>query len=75
MQRKVCSTRNSTCSARLSALDWSTWFTDSSFGAFYLHVTHMDGESVHRVRCRLSERPRLQSRKGVLYWIIDKEPK
>lgn len=70
-QRAVANPRNSTCSARISDLDFSWWFTDGSFESFYLHVRHKDGETIHRVRCRASQTPRLALYDGVLYWLID----
>ena len=70
VRRAVASERNSSCgSARLADLDWSTWWTDASFGQHYLHVQHKDGETVHRVYCRRCECPRLEMRRGKLMWL------
>jgi hypothetical protein len=76
--RRVDSPRNSRSgSAKLSDLDFSQWWTDVSFGQHYLHVPHkghggMAG-TVHRVKCRLAECPRLLLKNGKLYWIIDEK--
>lgn len=69
----VRSPRNSICgSARLEDLDWDRgWWTDYSFSKNYLHVWHKDGETIHRVRCRRCDRPRLEMRQGALLWLID----
>lgn len=71
--RKINSARNSECgSAKLAELDWSEWWTDDSFESVYLHVRHRDGETVHRVRCRQTQRPRIGFRNGMLCWLIDR---
>jgi hypothetical protein len=74
MRRKVNSNRNSSCgSVKLSDLDWTNWFTDTSFETHYLHVTHKDGYAIggiHRVHCKLAENPRLAMQNGELYWLI-----
>lgn len=74
--RKVNSTRNSQCcSARLSDLDFSNWYSDNG----HIHALHsadggwMEGTR-HRVYCRASDSPRLAVVDGELYWLID-EPK
>lgn len=70
--RRVNSPRNSECgSAALSSLDWTNWWTDTSGGDHYLHVEHLQGETVHRVYCRLDGHPRIGQRAGVLYWLLD----
>jgi len=70
--RRINSPRNSDCgSARLSELDWSNWWTDTSAGDHYLHVAHRQNQTFHRVYCRANERPRIGQRDGVLYWLID----
>jgi hypothetical protein len=67
----VDSPRNSDCGISLRRLDFSRWYTDTSFGNFYLHVAGPD-DSWHRVYCRsLHEPPRLGMRDGRLYWIVD----
>lgn len=66
----VNSERNSICSVRLCELDWSNWFTDSSYGSFYLHINSKDGDIVHRVMCKRSFTPRLKLSEGKLYWLI-----
>ena len=58
-------------SAKLADLDWSRWFSDSTGGGLYLHVWHQDGETIHRVTCAYSARPRLESVDGVLFWLVD----
>lgn len=69
-RRSIASSRNSICdSARLKDLDWSTWWTDTSFNQHYLHVQHRDGETAHRVYCRFDERPRLTMQRGKLMWL------
>jgi hypothetical protein len=68
---KVSSPRNSSCSSRLSCLDWSDWFTDDSFGAHYLHVRRPDNDTYQTVRCRHARRPRLEMRGGELHWLVD----
>jgi hypothetical protein len=47
------------------------WFTDDSFGQHYLHVYHKDGDSIHRVKCRGHDKPRLEMRKGKLMWLYE----
>jgi len=70
VRRAVASERNSSCgSSGLADLDWSTWWTDTSFGRHYLHVKHKDGETMHRVCCRRCECPRLEMRRGKLMWL------
>jgi hypothetical protein len=70
--RRVNSPRNSECgSARLQDLDWSNWWTDTSAGQHYLHVAHRDGETFHRVYCRLGGPARIGMRNGLLYWLLD----
>lgn len=71
VSRSVENPRYSECgSAKLADLDWLRgWWTDDSFGAFYLHVWHKDGETVHRVRCKGCQKPRLSMKKGRLRWL------
>lgn len=69
VRRCVASPRNSVSSARLSDLDLSTWWTDTSCGQHYLHVQHKDGETVHRVFCRGCDCPRLEMQRGKLMWL------
>lgn len=73
--RRVNSPRNSECgSARLQDLDWSNWWTDTSAGDHYLHVASLDGETRHRVYCRVSTTAaRLGQRAGVLYWLVERK--
>ena len=74
IRRSVRSPRNSYCgSARLEELDWSIWWTGTAGGQHYLHVQHKDGETIHRVFCRLHECPRLEMWGGKLMWLIDRE--
>lgn len=73
IRRKVYSPRNSTTVLPWRELDFRHWWIDTSFKSFYLHVRHADGERWSRVRCRLSEKPRLEMRDGILFWLIDKE--
>jgi len=68
---KVRNRRNSECNFDLDALDWSSWFTDTSFGEFYLHIYDLAHDSVQRVRCRKTPRPRLEMANGELYWLVD----
>jgi hypothetical protein len=71
VSRAVANPRHSTCgSARLAELDFTEMFTDTSFGAHYLHVAHRDGETWHRVHCRASSSPRIKISKGVVYWLF-----
>lgn len=73
IRRVIKSNRNSSCaSARLCDLDWSNWWTDNSFESHYLHVKHKDGETVHRVFCRISKNPRIGMYDNILKWLIDK---
>jgi hypothetical protein len=73
---KVKSPRNSYCStANLRDLLWSEWWSDNSFGKFYLHVPHKDGETVHRVYCRKSTLPRIGIHRGELRWYVDTDGK
>lgn len=60
----------------LDQLDFSRWWTDFglSGSVHYLHVPHKDGETTQRVHCRSCERPRLEMRDGVLYWLVDRKP-
>lgn len=70
----VASARSSTCdSASLADLDWSNWWTDTAYGHNYLHVMHKDGQTVHRVRCKVQGciAPRLTMQAGVLHWLVD----
>lgn len=69
---KVASSRNSLChSAKLSTLDLSKWFTDTSFDQHYLHVFSKSGDgTVHRVWCRHAEQPRLEFDHGTLWWLV-----
>ena len=74
---KASSRRNSsvgTGGVGVTDLDWSDWWTDHSGDANYLHVRHLDGDTVHRVHCRFARRPRLALRGGVLYWLVDPNP-
>jgi hypothetical protein len=75
VKRLVNSSKNSKCSSSsLKDLDWSRgWWTDDSFGMHYLHVHHKDGETIHRVYCKFSDRPRLQMTNGKLYWLFQKD--
>lgn len=70
----ITSPRNSRCNtAKLSQLDWQRgWWTDDSFGMHYLHVYHKDGETIHRVYCKHCEQPRIEQRRGKLYWLFCK---
>jgi hypothetical protein len=73
---RVTSPRNSvvgTGGVTLADLDWSQWWTDGIRGHLYLHVPHLDGDTIHRVYCRRTDTPRLQMRGGELYWLVDKE--
>jgi hypothetical protein len=74
-KKLVSSPRNSKCSsARLKDLDWQRgWWTDDSFGMHYIHVHHKDGETIHRVYCKSSDRPRIQMDKGRLYWLYQED--
>ena len=69
---KVNSRRNSHCVVPLDSLDWTRWFTDSSFGLFYLHVYEREGDAALRVKCKLADAPRLACEGGELYWLIDR---
>ena len=72
--RSVANPRYSVCdSARLSDLDWSNWWTDTSFGGHYLHVVHKDGATAHRVYARGCKTPRIEMNNGNLMWIYRKE--
>ena len=66
----VADRKNSQCIIDLSLLDWSRWFTDGRDGELYLHV-HGPDESIVRVWCRHSGRPRLEFTYGQLFWLID----
>lgn len=70
----VKSPSNSLCnSAKLKDLDWDKgWWTDDSFGMHYLHVHHKDGETIHRVYCKHCQQPRIEQRRGRLYWLFCK---
>lgn len=69
---KVSSPRNSTChSAKLSALDFSRWFSDDSLSSFYLHVDAKDGDTSHRVYCRFDQCPRIGQKGGEIYWLVN----
>jgi len=74
-KKLVANAKNSRCSsARLKDLDWDRgWWTDDSFGMHYLHVHHKDGETIHRVYCLHSERPRIEMIKGKLYWLYQSD--
>ncbi len=69
--RAVASKRNSICGIPLDELDWRSWWTDTSGGGFYLHVRHVLEDTVHRVYCRASDKPRLEMKDGKLFWLID----
>jgi len=71
VRRSVFSEKNSACpSARIKDLNPERgWWTDDSMDSLYLHVWHKDGETVHRVYCRKSEKPRLIMNRGRLMWI------
>ncbi len=72
VRRSVDNPRYSECgSAKLSDLDWSHWWTDTSFGAHYLHVAHKDGETSHRVYARGHVGPRLEMLNGKLMWLYN----
>jgi hypothetical protein len=66
--------RNSSCGSGvpLSRLNFSNWYTDDSFGEFYLHVNHKCNGTIHRIRCKHCLKPRLECKNGELYWLIDK---
>jgi hypothetical protein len=69
---EVAIPRHSQCgSARLADLDFDRWFTDGADGYLYLHVWHKDGDSIHRVRCAYSDKPRLCWEVGSLWWLVD----
>lgn len=70
----INNSKNSVCnSAKLKDLDWDRgWWTDDSFGMHYLHVHHKDGETIHRVYCKGCQQPRIEQRKGKLYWLYRK---
>ncbi len=74
---RVESPRNSLCgSAQLDKLCWDRWFTDNSFGCFYLQVAKEEEEgemTYHRVYCSESEKPRLSMEQGILYWLVEKQ--
>lgn len=63
---------NSYCVVPLKSLDWDNWFTDGSDGELYLHVHSKDGETIYRVGCRHTWRPRLKCKAGSLWWLVDK---
>lgn len=66
--------RNSDCrSARLAELDWRNWWTDADGfdTGLYLHVRRIDGNTIHRVFCRLGPKRRLAMIGGELYWLLD----
>ena len=64
--------RHSRCgSAKLADLDFDRWFSDSMGGSLYLHVWHKDGETIHRVHCAYSAKPRLSWDGGTLWWLVD----
>jgi hypothetical protein len=70
VRRSVANPRYSVCeTANLRDLDWSHWWTVTSFGSHYLHVAHKDGETSHRVYARGHIGPRLEMRHGKLMWI------
>ena len=74
--RSVASRRNSECgSENLAWLDFANWRTDLSvLGRLYLHVRSVDGETWHRVHCRLFDpSPRLAMRNGTLCWLVKRE--
>lgn len=70
---KVNNRRNSACAMPLDRLDWSRWFTDGIGGSLYLHV-HGPDETIQRVYCRRSEKPRLAFSDGELWWLVDSLP-
>jgi hypothetical protein len=74
MSLLVANPKNSQCnSAKLKDLDWDRgWWTDDSFGMHYLHVYHKDGETIHRVYCRHCQQPRIEHKRGKLYWLFCK---
>lgn len=66
--------RNSvTDGVSLANLDWFCWWTDGEGDTLYLKVHHDQEETIHRVRCRFTETPRLMMLNGNLYWLIDPE--
>ena len=67
----VSDPRHTLSGSHLSDLCWDNWFTDGGPRQLYLHVQHRNGETWHRVFCRHADRPRLESRKGKLYWLVD----
>ena len=66
----VDSRRNSITDYPLSHLDWGNWWVDRSCGLLYLHVRSRDGETWHRVMCRHADRPGIEMRCGLLYWMV-----
>ena len=72
---RINSDRNSECgSESLNRLDWSYWWTDELGGVRYIHVARCDWRddpTFHRVFCRISDKPRLEMKDGVLYWLVD----
>lgn len=71
LRRRVDDPRNSRSVLPIKQLNFRKWWTDNTGGGLYLHVEHQDGERVSRVRCRLTDSPRLFQDKGVLYWLIE----
>ena len=76
--RRVNSTRNSYCgSCHMKQLDFTEWWMDTfdleKSQWCYIHVASKDNETVHRVRCKYSDKPRLGYRNGALYWLIDRK--
>jgi hypothetical protein len=75
IRRAVENPRHSACAtAKLCDLDWSNWWTDTSFKQNYLHVAHKDSETSHRVYCRGNICPRLGMCNGKLTWIYYRKP-
>lgn len=73
LRLRVNSHRNSYCAMPVGWLDWSRWFTDGTGGELYLHVYGPD-DSIQRVYCRRSTRPRLEFMEGQLWWLVDRAP-
>lgn len=74
LKRLVNDPRNSTSVLPFKDLNWAHWWTDGGwYGGLYLHVEHKNREQVSRVRCRMTDAPRLETEKGKLYWLIDRK--
>lgn len=73
-RRIINSSRNSTCALQLSQLDWSSWYSDHSFGRTYLMVKHLHHNEYYPVYCRSANGPKLMFDKGRLFWLIRHTP-